>query len=325
MNELLQGIRDLKVSLVNASQSTDSSRNSRSFTCFHCKKEGHRKSDCPELVGTRGQASSTPATGANSVLDVPEANKNPLHNSNGSAVHTGGAKVGLVDSAPPMVISAATSDPKRRHGNNVGISMEEDIPMPGPSGTAHVGVPITQPTNHTGVSSVPLTALPGLPNAQELVKKRRKPRKPVRKLPVTLRRYNIWERLNSIDAGLTMGDWIYLDQEARRDLVDGARTMSAKSKKVVLNGKFKTITVEPGSKGKKRSNAQIVNAVEQWNDGIESGYDSSEWEDESDDSSVFSTDGSATTDTEVTNASLIKYPYNLQKMRSSSPLKVVLP
>ncbi|KAG0733968.1 hypothetical protein G6F66_013256 [Rhizopus arrhizus] len=67
MNELLQGIRDLKVSLVNASQSTDSSRNSRSFTCFHCKKEGHRKSDCPELVGTRGQASSTPATGANSV------------------------------------------------------------------------------------------------------------------------------------------------------------------------------------------------------------------------------------------------------------------
>lgn len=226
-----------------------------------------------------------------------------------------------MDSAPPMVISAATSDPKRRRGNNVGISMEEDIPMPGPSGTAHVGVPITQPTNHTGVSSVPLTALPGLPNAQELVKKRRKPRKPVRKLPVTLRRYNIWERLNSIDAGLTMGDWIYLDQEARRDLVDGARTMSAKSKKVVLNGKFKTITVEPGSKGKKRSNAQIVNAVEQWNDGIESGYDSSEWEDESDDSSVFSTEGSATTDTEITNASLIKYPYNLQKMRSSSPLK----
>ncbi|KAG1082657.1 hypothetical protein G6F40_015043 [Rhizopus arrhizus] len=79
-----------------------------------------------------------------------------------------------------MVISAATSDPKRRRGNNVGISMEEDIPMPGPSGTAHVGVPITQPTNHTGVSSVPLTALPGLPNAQELVKKRRKPRKPAK-------------------------------------------------------------------------------------------------------------------------------------------------
>ncbi|CAO3673734.1 unnamed protein product [Rhizopus microsporus] len=72
MEELLKEFKELKVSIVQsvgASNGASGGRNFRPFSCFYCKKEGHRKAECPEFLQKKKDAPKPPSVetnGANS-------------------------------------------------------------------------------------------------------------------------------------------------------------------------------------------------------------------------------------------------------------------
>lgn len=69
MDDLIKEFRELKISLVQSVASGNvgsDSRDKRTFNCFYCKRDGHRKPECPEWL-KRQASESTPATGANAI------------------------------------------------------------------------------------------------------------------------------------------------------------------------------------------------------------------------------------------------------------------
>lgn len=71
MDDLLREFRELKISLVQSvppSVPSGDNRDRRGFNCFYCKKEGHRKPECPDWLAVKKQESgSPPATGSNAI------------------------------------------------------------------------------------------------------------------------------------------------------------------------------------------------------------------------------------------------------------------
>ncbi|KAG1167938.1 hypothetical protein CU097_001134, partial [Rhizopus azygosporus] len=65
MEELLKEFKDLKISIVktvNNINGTSGNRGSRNFVCFYCKKEGHKKFECPEFLKVKQGDSKPPST-----------------------------------------------------------------------------------------------------------------------------------------------------------------------------------------------------------------------------------------------------------------------
>lgn len=67
MDDLLKEFRDLKISIVKTVNGSASNNSPRKFTCFYCKKEGHRKMDCPEFLKSKQDKEISPVTGSNAI------------------------------------------------------------------------------------------------------------------------------------------------------------------------------------------------------------------------------------------------------------------
>ncbi|KAL0086828.1 hypothetical protein F4703DRAFT_1978290, partial [Phycomyces blakesleeanus] len=59
--------------------------------------------------------------------------------------------------------------------------------------------------------------------------------RPPRYLPVQLRKKTIWDRLQTLDSGLSMADWLAMDKLAAQDIKDGLRFIFGRKKKVPVN------------------------------------------------------------------------------------------
>ncbi|KAG0737908.1 hypothetical protein G6F62_009218 [Rhizopus arrhizus] len=416
MDDLLKEFRDLKISLVKSigNNSSTATNGSRNLSCFYCKKEGHRKIECPEFLKSKQEKDNIPATGANTI---------PLN-----SVKEVGPRVIYIDSIPSVEVYATNGDRanntdrggKRRRGGNQTIPSNEDTimrePIAGPSGTVYPqvhpqatqGTPINPPSNHPqdmvnppgvslgnpfsgappgngsmlpgGTGVIPSSGIgqPHFPVAgpsgtssnpatnQQVKTKQKKARKPVRYLPITVRKQDIWNTLAKADAGLTVSEWLAIDKQAARELVDGLRTLRCRKKRITQdNQNRQIISANPPvatSRGTKR-NAQLINTVNRPTNvahgGAASGLsdsvgsfgspgsvgvygidnlgsnhtssdDSDSWTDSGDTTDSNISDDHSDTDasslvTEVTGTtsmySTINYPYDLQNMRMSAPLK----
>ncbi|KAG1239959.1 hypothetical protein G6F68_018129 [Rhizopus microsporus] len=97
--------------------------------------------------------------------------------------------------------------------------------LPGGTGvipSSGIGQPHFPVAGPSGTSSNPGTN-------QQVKTKQKKARKPVRYLPITVRKQDIWNTLAKADAGLTVSEWLAIDKQAARELVDGLRTLSKSS------------------------------------------------------------------------------------------------
>ncbi|KAG2207285.1 hypothetical protein INT45_006530 [Circinella minor] len=135
-------------------------------------------------------------------------------------------------------------------------------------------------------------------------------RQPPRKIPVDLASPDVWEKLKSLDAGLTMAQWLALDKKAYAEVRDGLR---------FLHGR------------KARSNIQVdqamkVNVLEvDSEEGDHSTSDEEEgtdWDSTWSKGSTFEKDG-MNQDQENYNSddTEYNYPYNLENMKKSIPLR----
>ncbi|CAO3601483.1 unnamed protein product [Absidia cylindrospora] len=127
--------------------------------------------------------------------------------------------------------------------------------------------------------------------------KRKRRSKPVRRLVVPLEKKDVWDRLQQLDSGLSMADWLAMDKSAYADTRDGLRHFHIKARKPKTDG---FVTNEP----------MAVNTLDQ-NDDLtsDSTTTSDSW---TDTSSVFSSS---------TEYSRMGYEYSLSNMKASSPFK----
>ncbi|KAG1041219.1 hypothetical protein G6F43_012131 [Rhizopus delemar] len=349
MGDLLKEFRELKISLVQSVASLNSGRDGpdkRSLNCFFCKKDGHRKPECPEWLALRKQeTSSTPASGANAVPMV-----NPSQ------------KVNYIDSIPSVEVYAAdhtaTMDidtTKRKRGASptrrvIHPRLVKGVAAQSASGSPMgTGVGVFPVANPSGVEPrVGAPTMHGVPSSTVKRPRRKAVRKPPRRLPVSIRKHDIWGKLAKVDAGLSVTDWLSMDKQAIKDLVDGCRTLKSRRKKVsVGRDNIVITTADPTPRIPKlqvatpvaptgsapqvmapqmmappgMANQQLVGAVNLQEED-------SEWQDEDSETSgtsdSWSTDGYDTDEEMEVNSdaySVVKYPYNIQSLRSSAPLK----
>lgn len=259
------------------------------------------------------------------VFEVPPNPQNPSNKQKGPS------EVNLVDSIPSVEVYA-TSHPAvvevnatKRPGTN-----EPGPSRPPPNLRTNLVPPVVAAPNvANGVASnvvPPMMTLPSLINPVRARKPVR--RRPVRRLPISIRRHDVWRKLDEVNAGLSMTEWLMLDSQASSDLMDGVRTMRSRRKKVTSGPDGRqTVTVKPSKPKSNNVAPMVVGAVDRWDDG------QSDWEDHTDDSSEFSEVSSedskgdeelesTTESTDLEQAgSHTGYPYDLHELRRSAPLK----
>ncbi|KAG1444519.1 hypothetical protein G6F56_010267 [Rhizopus delemar] len=344
IGDLLKEFRELKISLVQSvGQGSANGRNVRGLTCFYCNKEGHKKTDCPDWLATRKQ--DTYATGVNSIPLVPKQSQNPSNEKMDTSVVSN-----LVDSIPSVDVYAA-SQPSRVEVNATKRTQEtsgESFRLPPnlrqglmPSGIPPVVPSQTRASGSTSTgSSHAVSTGPRVTFASPMVEpskssvsptvptQARKPsrRRPVRRLPISVRKHDVWNKLDRVDAGLSVTEWLMLDPRASLELMDGVRTMRSKRKKYSIGQDGRqVISVESTSRKGKETSPMVVGSVDQWDDG------STDWEDKDSEFSEETFESSITSDEMVLDANLSdesqddmscgEYPYSLSELRKSAPLK----
>lgn len=73
MEELLKEFKELKFSIVQSvgvSNGASDGRNVRPFSCFYCKKEGHRKAECPEFLQKKKDVPKPPSVETDGVNNL---------------------------------------------------------------------------------------------------------------------------------------------------------------------------------------------------------------------------------------------------------------
>lgn len=139
----------------------------------------------------------------------------------------------------------------------------------------------------------------------------KKLRAPPRKLPVTKKIISIWDKMDEVNAPISLKDWIANDKAAQKDLKDGLRYLSGRSK--------------PSGKGKAPINtAPMVMTAQQapHNDSVSSGIleDKSSMSDSDSDESTTST---SSVNSDCSDDTVYDYPYTRSNLDRSSPLSVL--
>ncbi|KAG1122096.1 hypothetical protein G6F42_011800 [Rhizopus arrhizus] len=147
------------------------------------------------------------------------------------------------------------------------------------------------------------------------MKEPRKPRK-ARVLKVPTKSLNVWNKLAELDSGLSILDWVAIDKDAAKDLVDGLRDLRKQRPK---RTKRHLLEMDGGIKEPPNKINVVDNVVGESDNSSEgsSYYDS----DTSNGSTISS---SSNTDSDLNfddTHSVYRYPYDLSKMKWSSPLK----
>ncbi|KAG0780976.1 hypothetical protein G6F22_009794 [Rhizopus arrhizus] len=158
--------------------------------------------------------------------------------------------------------------------------------------------------------------------------KKRAPRKKARRLPVKLRGgRTIWDILDQCKADITATELIALDAKARKDMVDGIRFLRENKRKLRKPADAMEVDQRTGvnrvEEAGSASNPAVVNVVDQdWetesslSDEVSTDLSSMYFEDEA------SEDDQASISSDVDDGvSVYCYPYNLQRMKVSSPLR----
>ncbi|OBZ80195.1 hypothetical protein A0J61_11756, partial [Choanephora cucurbitarum] len=194
--------------------------------------------------------------------------------------------------------------------------------------------PVTQPSVPlvSPVTQANLPLVPPVNKTHSPVKPKRKRAKP-RRLPVPTRTLNIWERLRHLDSGLTMLHWVAIDRDAAKDLVDGLRDLRVQRPKQTKKHLAALATGTGVHQG------ALINVVDNDQDFDSDGYDSdsdgdySDYDSEGDGSSTSDSSSLAselalidkTNDRDFSDMdSVYQYPYHLNKIRVSSPLRGVI-
>lgn len=190
------------------------------------------------------------------------------------------------------------------------------------------------------------------PPAAVPVVKKKTVRRRVQRYPVNIKKKKIWSKLLSVDAGISIGEWVYHDDEAANEIINGIRHLrevkrEEKKKKRRAAATLRNNNVIDGDTTNINNNAMdidspaaIINEVlvedEYYSAGSSSFSSRGDYDDEgytisdteenvsiisaSAYSTNDSTDGLELDDTE----SVYKYPYNLEEMKTSSPLRGVV-
>lgn len=136
----------------------------------------------------------------------------------------------------------------------------------------------------------------------------RKKRRPPRRLPVQLSKKDIWSRLLSMDAGLSIADWLAMDKRAYNDIRDGLRYLHGR----ISRARDVTQTQDTAM--------MDVNHVEpeEESDWSDDSWEEGEYElfgSDIGDLDAASLDGYESDDTGA------GYPYNYERMKNSRPLR----
>jgi hypothetical protein len=149
--------------------------------------------------------------------------------------------------------------------------------------------------------------------------KRKKRGKP-RRLSVKTSRLNIWDKLGKTDSGLSLLDWIAIDKDAGRDLTDGLRDLRIQRPK---RTKRHLAGMNMASGGV--NDPMVVNVVDQDEGAYDSGGDSSNYDSDYSEISTVESDYIDDSDLEFSDVeSVYRYPYNLNRMKISSPMRGVI-
>ncbi|KAG1046838.1 hypothetical protein G6F43_010692 [Rhizopus delemar] len=135
-------------------------------------------------------------------------------------------------------------------------------------------------------------------------KKVRNKRKPPRKLPVHTKGFNVWDVLGTVEAKISIADLVAMDRNICKDLMDGIRYLRQR-KKV---GPRKPVQMVIDS-------VQTVDSDSMVSSGSSTVSSQDSWSNDSFDSSDESFDEEE---------SVYGYPYNLDRMKASSPLRGVI-
>lgn len=195
------------------------------------------------------------------------------------------------------------------------------------------------------VKNVPINRI------EKEINKKKKPRNKARRFPVKLKKSKVWSRLLNTEAGISVAEWISLDKEAAAEVVDGIRYLKesrVKASKVkvgdviggrgvanvksgLITGSNPIINGGVGVSGAAESGANNMDINEVRIEEDASSDQTSEYDSGSnlDDVSLSDTEesmalsvGDEDTDLEFSDIeSVYRYPYDLQKMKSGSPLR----
>lgn len=176
----------------------------------------------------------------------------------------------------------------------------------------------------------------------------KKARKKARRFPVKLKKSKVWSRLMNAEAGISVAEWISLDKEAASEVIDGIRFLREQRPKnsrvkaggTGINGAGVGAGVVGVGVGENGAGVGAINGhgmdinevLIDTDSSVGSSNESYETESESSDEGNSSIDIESVrnvagdeSDLEFSDVeSYYRYPYNLQKMKSGSPLRAAI-
>ncbi|KAK4512302.1 3-keto-steroid reductase [Mucor velutinosus] len=152
--------------------------------------------------------------------------------------------------------------------------------------------------------------------SKEITMKEPRPTRKARVLKVPTKSLNVWNKLSELDSGLSILDWVAIDKDAAKDLVDGLRDLRKQRPK---RTKRHLMEMDGGSKEPPNKINVVQHAADSDVSEASSYYDS---DPSSDGDSMASFSSGTDSDLNFDDThSVYRYPYDLAKMKWSSPLK----
>ena len=179
---------------------------------------------------------------------------------------------------------------------------------------ANPEVPEVSNSNNRAVKKKRLS--PGQAISNEITMKEPRPSRKARVLKVPTKSLNVWNKLAELDSGLSVLDWVAIDKDAAKDLVDGLRDLRKQRPK---RTKRHLLEIDGGIKEPPNKVNVVDHAADSDNSDGSSYYDS-----DSSANSTSTVSSNSDTDTDLNfddTHSVYRYPYDLAKMKWSSPLK----
>jgi hypothetical protein len=208
--------------------------------------------------------------------------------------------------------------PKRQYRRKTTLAPDRipnDTPMtPAP---ALPEQPVQQPNPYPQPNQI-LQANQNNPPNKVNVKRRGK----ARRLPVQIKKSPVWNKLKESTANISLAEWLAIDPNAQKDMVDGIRYLRENKKR--KDKQVGNTEIEQGQK----VNKVDINKEETENE--ESNSDSSINSNLETDSGVTSIDSTHNNEEEdywsddSDIRSVYRYPYSLERMKNSSPLKAMI-